>query len=100
MPKAIAKIDGVALAESDAWETVEGNVYFPPSALIHRPSFLKSDTKTYCPWKGEAEYYNVKIGDKEVKDAAWYYADPYEKAQNIKDHVAFYKTKVDVTVQE
>jgi len=33
---------------------------------------------------------------KEVKDAAWYYPEPFEKAKGIKDHVAFYKNKVDV----
>ncbi|OGE57609.1 hypothetical protein PENARI_c001G02855 [Penicillium arizonense] len=99
MSTAKAEIDGVLIAEATAWETVEGNVYFPPSSIKDKSLFLASDTTTYCPWKGEAEYYTVKIGDKSIKDAAWYYAKPYEKAENIKDHVAFYKSKVNVTVE-
>jgi uncharacterized protein (DUF427 family) len=31
----------------------------------------------------------IRDSDKSIKDAAWYYAKPYEKAENIKDHVAF-----------
>ncbi|KAJ5377987.1 uncharacterized protein N7496_005396 [Penicillium cataractarum] len=99
MPTAIAKVGDLVLAEADAWETVEGNVYFPRSAIKDLDTFQSSDTKTFCPWKGEAEYYSVKTGDAVIQDAAWYYANPYEKAMNIKDHIAFYKSKVQVTVE-
>lgn len=81
---------------------------------------------TYCPWKGDASYYNVLIGgeyscyeilhvqcdetvsvedwvskvlvgdgltggivDKKIRDAAWYYAHPYDAAIKIKNHIAF-----------
>lgn len=29
--------------------------------------------------------------ENELKDAAWYYPEPKEKAENIRDHVAFCK---------
>ncbi|OOQ83684.1 DUF427 domain protein [Penicillium brasilianum] len=99
MPTATAKVGDLVLAEADTWETVEGNVYFPRSAIKDTSTFQNSDTKTFCPWKGEAEYYSVKAGDSVIQDAAWYYANPYEKALNIKDHIAFYKSKVQVTVE-
>ncbi|KAJ5618686.1 hypothetical protein N7528_006797 [Penicillium herquei] len=99
MPTARAHLNGLLLAETDSWETVEGNVYFPPSSIKDQTVFTKSDTKTFCPWKGDAEYYTIKSGDQNVQDAAWYYANPYEKATNIKDHIAFYKSKVLVTVE-
>jgi uncharacterized protein (DUF427 family) len=44
-----------------------------------------------CPWKGTAHYYDVVIGDQVNRDAAWYYPDPKPAAQNIKDHVAFWR---------
>ncbi|KAJ5652720.1 hypothetical protein N7507_010146 [Penicillium longicatenatum] len=98
MPTAIARLGDLILAEADTWETVEGN--FPPSSIKEQEIFVKSDTKTFCPWKGEAEYYTIiKNGDTIVSDAAWYYAAPYEKATNIKDHIAFYKSKVAVTIE-
>ncbi|KAJ5691967.1 hypothetical protein N7462_001390 [Penicillium macrosclerotiorum] len=91
MPTARARIGDLILAEADAWETVEGNVYFPPSSVKDKASFVHSDTKTFCPWKGHAEYYSIETGDGTIQDAAWYYSQPYEKALNIKDHIAFCK---------
>ncbi|KAJ5885378.1 hypothetical protein N7495_009888 [Penicillium taxi] len=90
MPTARAKLGDIILAETDTWETVEGNVYFPPSAIKDQNTFVKTDTKTFCPWKGEAEYYTINAGDFSIPDAAWYYSRPFDKAANIKDHIAFY----------
>jgi uncharacterized protein (DUF427 family) len=78
------------LAESDATIVVEGNHYFPPGS-IRAEHFRASATHTTCPWKGEASYYDVLADGKVNKDAAWYYPQPKEAAQEIKDHVAFWK---------
>jgi uncharacterized protein (DUF427 family) len=59
---------------------------------LEKSHFTPTSTSTYCPWKGNASYYSINVDGKEVKDAAWYYADPKEKAMNIKDHVAFCKS--------
>lgn len=83
------------LAQSDRFELVEGNVYFPPDALDHR-YFKASATTSICPWKGTAQYSTVVIDGKENPDAAWYYAVPKPAAAAIKDHVAFrYGVKVE-----
>jgi uncharacterized protein (DUF427 family) len=77
------------LAESDRFELVEGNVYFPPAALDR--SYLKpSATTTICPWKGMAHYFTVVVDGQENTDAAWYYPAPKPEAAAIKDHVAFW----------
>lgn len=81
---------GQVLAESDRIEVVEGNVYFPASALHHR-FFKDSNTTTICPWKGTAHYYSVVVEGAENSDAAWYYPDPKPAAAQIKDHVAFWR---------
>jgi uncharacterized protein (DUF427 family) len=88
MPK--AKWNGQIIAESDKFETVEGNVYFPPES-IKREYFAPSTATTRCPWKGEAHYYNVVVDGKEIKEAAWFYPNPNPAAKNIKDHVAFWR---------
>jgi len=88
MPKAIW--NDVVLAESDTYEEVEGNIYFPPDS-INKTYFKESDTRTTCPWKGIASYYNIVVKDQENKDAAWYYPDPKDAAENIKDYVAFWR---------
>ncbi len=88
MPKAIW--NGVVLAESDGCEVVEGNQYFPPDS-IKQEFFQPSNTHTTCPWKGQASYYNIVVNGEENKDAAWYYPDPKEKANNIKGYIAFWR---------
>lgn len=94
MPK--ATWEGVVLAESENCVVVEGNQYFPPGS-INRAHFKPSETTTICPWKGVARYYHVEVNGKLNRDAAWYYPEPKEAAQEIKDHVAFWRgVKVDV----
>jgi uncharacterized protein (DUF427 family) len=78
------------IAESDTFEVVEGNVYFPASA-IKSEFFRPSDTHTECGWKGTASYYDVVVGGEVDKDAAWYYPAPKDAAKNITGHVAFWK---------
>ena len=80
---------GKVLAESDRFELVEGNVYFPPAA-INRTYFKESSTTTVCPWKGTAHYYTVVVDGAENPDAAWYYPEPKPAAAQIKDHIAFW----------
>ncbi|SHG77514.1 DUF427 domain-containing protein [Ferrimonas marina] len=79
----------VVIAQSDETTQVEGNHYFPPSA-IKSEYFHPSDTTSYCPWKGEARYYSVEIEGETLKDAAWYYPEAKEKAKHIEGWVAFW----------
>jgi uncharacterized protein (DUF427 family) len=82
--------NGAVLAQSDRCEVVEGNYYFPPDS-IKTEYFQPSNTHTICFWKGQASYYTIAVDGQENKDAAWYYPDPKEKAQNIKGYIAFWK---------
>jgi uncharacterized protein (DUF427 family) len=82
--------NGKVVAESDSFEEVEGNVYFPPSAL-KREYFTDSDHTSICPWKGTAGYFNLTVDGKDNPNAAWIYRDPKPAAANIKDHIAFWR---------
>lgn len=84
--------NGVVLAEASDSETemVEGNVYFPPSA-IKREYFRETATHTTCPWKGLASYYDVVVDGKVNSDAAWYYPQPKDAAKQITNFVAFWR---------
>ena len=81
---------GTILAESADTIVVEGNHYFP-AASIHREYFQDSVTHSTCAWKGEASYFDLKVGDNVNANAAWYYPNPKPQAANIKDHVAFWR---------
>ena len=82
--------NNTVIAESNNVETVEGNIYFPPSSL-RREFFVDSEQHSTCPWKGEASYYSIKVNDEVNRDAAWYYPQPKPEAANIKDYVAFWR---------
>ena len=96
MIKAVFK--GKVIAESNDTIVVEGNHYFPLNSI--NADFLeKSNLTTTCPWKGTANYYNLKFEGEKTNDMIWYYANPSEAAKEIKDRIAFYK-KGDMNVIE
>jgi uncharacterized protein (DUF427 family) len=78
------------IADSAETIVVENNHYFPESS-IKKDLLTASDTHTICPWKGTASYYNINVDGKINKDAAWYYPEPSQAADNIKRYVAFWK---------
>ena len=78
------------IAESDDTVFVEGNHYFPSSA-VNIEFLTPSDTTSYCPWKGTANYYTVVADNSENADAAWFYSEPKKAAAKIAGHVAFWR---------
>jgi|TARA_B100001123_G_scaffold196646_1_gene223982 uncharacterized protein (DUF427 family) len=93
---AMASWNGQVLANSNDITHVEGNAYFPIStvdmaALRENPDY----GTTFCHWKGHADYYDVVVGDQEIEAAAWIYKSPYNQAQRIHEHIAFWR-EVDV----
>lgn len=68
--------------------------YFPPEDV--RMKFLSpNDGSSFCEWKGRAGYYDLQIGEKIIKNAAWFYPNPPRNFVEIKDYVAFYPSKPD-----
>ncbi len=88
--------NGAVVAESEAFEVVEKNVYFPPGT-VKDDTLRESATTTLCSWKETAHYYDVVVDGEVNADAAWTYPEPMAKAANIKDHIAFWKG---VTVED
>ncbi|MTD53089.1 DUF427 domain-containing protein [Amycolatopsis pithecellobii] len=73
-----AKLEDRVIATADTKDLVmiEGNWYFPPSSVNW--SLLESSPTVYtCPWKGQAEYYSLVGGP---KDVAWAYVAPHADA--------------------
>lgn len=80
--------NGVVVAESDDIVIVEGNHYFPQASL-KREYTTFSNHRTSCIWKGQAYYMSLFVNGEMNPDAIWYYPEPTEAAQEIKDRVAF-----------
>jgi uncharacterized protein (DUF427 family) len=70
------------------------------SALTLREStypavqYIPRDDQTYCPFKGDAGYFSIRVGDSRAENAVWTYEAPYDAVSQIKDHVAFYPDRV------
>ncbi|HEY7759793.1 MAG TPA: DUF427 domain-containing protein [Burkholderiales bacterium] len=88
--------NGQLIAQSERCEIVEGNRYFPPDS-VRREFLSDSASHSYCGWKGTASYYDVTVGGRVNRDAAWYYPDPMPAAANIKGYIAFWRG---VTVED
>lgn len=70
--------------------TVEGSVYFPPDS-VRFELLRKTATRTRCPWRGEAVYYDVVDEMRVSPDAAWSYPRPGRKAKRIAGFISFWK---------
>ncbi len=86
---ATATFNGKVIAESDDTTFVEGNHYFPLDTL-DMSVVSKTDRTTFCPWKGDASYFTLEVDGQVAENAAWYYEQPKEGAEDVAGRVAFY----------
>jgi uncharacterized protein (DUF427 family) len=96
------RVNGEVVAETDAALTLQESTYpavqYVPLVDVVDSALIRSDNTTYCPYKGEANYYHVTTGGSTVEDVIWTYEQPYPAVGEIVGHVAFYADKADVTV--
>ncbi|MEU3170199.1 DUF427 domain-containing protein [Streptosporangium sp. NPDC006930] len=100
----VVSVAGRVVADSRSALTLREAAYPPvqyiPIADVDRSLLERTDTATYCPFKGDASYYTVTVDGKQAVDAVWFYESPYPAVAEIKDHVAFYPDRVDSIVEE
>jgi len=68
--------------------------YFPPQD-VEMDLLVPSAKRTRCPYKGEAAYWSVRAGGRELEDAAWGYPEPIPECPKIRGLVCFYPERVD-----
>jgi uncharacterized protein (DUF427 family) len=78
---------------------------YPPVQYIPREDvdlsqLERTDNVTYCPYKGDCNYYSVPAGGKKSINAVWSYDDPFPAVAQIKRHVAFYPDRVDEIAEQ
>ncbi len=78
------------IAESENTVVVEGNHYFPNES-VNKKYLVESNKNSFCPWKGTANYFSLKVNGKINDDSAWYYPDPKPAAAEIKGYIAFWR---------
>jgi uncharacterized protein (DUF427 family) len=75
-------------------------VQYIPREDVDFSQLEQTDQATYCPYKGDCNYYSVPAGGKKSANAVWTYQNPYPAVAQIKGHVAFYPDRVDEIVQQ
>lgn len=76
-------------------ETNYPAVLYIPRNDVDMSALVRSETTSYCPYKGEASYFSIAFGGKLSVDAVWTYEAPHEAVAQIKDYLAFYPDRVE-----
>jgi len=76
-------------------ETSHPPTYYIPSQDVQQQLLVRSGSKSYCEFKGEATYYTIQVKGKVSENAAWSYQSPNPGYESIKDYIAFYPGRVD-----
>lgn len=91
--------NGETIAETNrafrVLETSHPPVYYFPPEDVKMKFLVEHSGSSFCEWKGSAGYYSLKVGDRFVQDAAWFYRNPTKRFAEIKDYLAFYPSKMD-----
>ena len=94
-----AVVDGIAVAESSSalimHETRYAPVFYFPEKDVDMAQLQTADHHTYCPFKGNANHWTLKIGKDQQNPAAWQYREPFDESAAVKGYVAFVWDKID-----
>jgi uncharacterized protein (DUF427 family) len=94
------EIDGTTIGESTSprllFETGLPARYYLPKPHIRLDLLVPTATVSHCPYKGQAEWWSVRVGDTVHEDLAWSYPTPLPESQKIAGLIAFYNEKLDI----
>ena len=95
----VVRVTGRVIAETRNALTLREADYPPvqyiPREDIDSSQLKRTDHTTYCPYKGDCNYYTIPAGGEKSVNAVWTYERPYPAVAQIKGHVAFYPDRVD-----
>ena len=57
-------------------------------------------TASHCPFKGDASYWSVRVGDRVAENAVWTYEDPIAEASWLRGLVSVYPERMDAWLDE
>ena len=81
-------------------ETRMEPVYYLPREDVRMDLLERTDYRTHCPFKGNASYWTLEVGDRVAENAVWSYEDPLPEAEPVRSYVAFYKNRMDAWHEE
>ena len=76
-------------------ETSHPPSYYIPIKHFKPGTIIPASGRSYCEWKGEANYYNIQVGERVAEKCAWGYKSPNSRYSDLKDHISVYASRVD-----
>ncbi|MBT7151087.1 MAG: DUF427 domain-containing protein [Deltaproteobacteria bacterium] len=70
-------------------------LYFPKKDA-RKEILISTDLHTFCPLKGEANYYSLSVDGRILENAVWYYPEPLDHVKEIASYLSFYPDKVEI----
>jgi uncharacterized protein (DUF427 family) len=90
---------GAVIADSakalDLKEATYPSVKYIPRAHADMRLLRRTSHTSHCPYKGDASYFSIMVDGHVSENAVWSYENPLPGVAAIKDHLAFYPTRVD-----
>lgn len=71
-------------------ETSHPPTYYFPAEDVATDLLTPTAQRSLCEWKGQARYFDVRVGGETIAAAVWSYADPTRPFASIAGHFAFY----------
>jgi uncharacterized protein (DUF427 family) len=91
---------GRIIADSGRALTLRETTYAPALYIPREDTDMllleRSAQATYCPYKGDAAYYSIRVGDRLAQNAAWTYERPFAAVADIAGRLAFYRDRVEL----
>jgi uncharacterized protein (DUF427 family) len=72
--------------------------YYLPKEDVRTEVLRPTSRETTCPFKGEASYWSVAIGDEVFDNLVWSYETPIPQAEGVAGLMCFYNERVDLTI--
>ena len=98
------EFNGVTIADSSRAilfrEGSMATVYYFPRDDVRMDLMRPSRHKTHCPFKGDASYWSLTVGEKSLQNVVWSYENPIEEVVSIKSFIAFYMDHLGATYNE
>lgn len=98
----VVRVDGHVVAESHRpltlFETTLPTRYYLPPEDVRSDLLEPSTTRSVCPYKGWAQYWHVRVGDRLHEDLVWSYPDPVPENPRIRGLMAFWSEKAEILV--
>jgi uncharacterized protein (DUF427 family) len=97
--RVVVKVGGRIIADSRDALTLHESTYpavqYIPRKDVDMAALERTRHRTYCPYKGDCNYYSIPGGGERSVNAVWTYDTPHDAVSGIRDHLAFYADRVD-----